>query len=78
MAKKINNMKFHFFRLKLSASLFNIFSVLFFIIIYLIKIIVLRRIEAILSTVEILPTSPALLIFLETGLTMITSLGKIF
>jgi hypothetical protein len=36
---------------------------------------VLKRIEAILNTVEILPTRPALTIFLELGFTIITSLG---
>ena len=42
------------------------------------SIIVLKSIEAILNAVEILPRSPALFIFFKLGLTIITSLGKIF
>ena len=39
------------------------------------RIMVLRRIEAMLKTVEILPINHALVTFFEFGLTMMTSLG---
>ena len=35
----------------------------------------LKRIEAILNTVEILPIKPALVTFFEFGFTIMTSLG---